>query len=49
MTKTFKLARNGKECFALIRQIPGLDTLYAVGDKIKYGSGPRWTVVEVRG
>lgn len=46
MNKTFKLERAGRTCIAIIRQMPH-DTLYSIGDKIKYGGGPKWTVAGI--
>lgn len=42
MNNTYRLERKGKLIWVVLR-----DTL-AIGAQIKYGSGARWTVVEVR-
>jgi hypothetical protein len=47
MNKTFKLERNGKQQFVVLRQIAGVDEIYAIGSKVKHGAGARWTVIEV--
>lgn len=43
MNKTFEIERNGEKRSVIIRQMAH-DEQYAVGSKIKWGSGKVWTV-----
>lgn len=35
------------QIFTLLRQLPGLDEPISVGSRLKWGSGPKWTVIAI--